>query len=306
MHPSQRVYLCILVFNLCALLTPNRAIGQDDLKQKVGKVFDLIYDYRLVSADSSIAAYEKQFPSHPVWPLLRANVAWWQILSGKLDDDELNRTFIDQLNTSKTLAKNYELNENEAAFSLIIINAFRTRFDLLNNNYLTAAGYLNACIDDISDSFGQEESYEPFHLTSGLYYYFMQKAHDDYPIMRPYLFFFPDGDKEKGLSYLKRCTTSKDVFLRDEATYFLMRIALDLDKKPEEALFYTSALLKRHPNNVIFRLFEINILHLLERAEDEKQAERQYLISLEANTELTEAQKDYFKTLIQPQKKAPN
>lgn len=306
MLPSKNACRIAVLLLLALLLNPITGFAQGELKAKVSSVFEQIYNYELVSADSSIAVYQRDFPDHPVWPLLKANVAWWQILSGKLDDDDLNKTFIDQLNASKALAKQYTNNADEAAFSLIIVNAFRTRFDLLNNNYLTAAGYLNACIDDISDAFGKEEQYEPFYLTSGLYYYFMQKAHDDYPIMRPYLFFFPDGDKQKGMAYLIKCSKSKDVFLRDEATYFLMRIALDLDDNPTAALLHVSELLKRHPHNVIFRLFERDIYDRLGRAEDKQRSERQYLASVAANNELTAQQKAYFKALISDEKKAPN
>ncbi len=282
-----------------------RCVAQEDLKSKVGKVFELIYDYKLISADSSISMYEKQHPDHPVWPLLRANVAWWQILSGRLDDQQLNKKFLSQLNASKARAKSFDGSDDEAAFSLIIVNAFRTRFDLLHNNYLTAAGYLNACIDDISDSFGREPEYEPYYLTSGLYYYFMQEAHDDYPLMRPYLFFFPNGDREKGLAYLSRCAKSSDIFLREEATYFLMRIALDLEKQPEQALVHLNKLLKRYPDNVIFRLFEVDIYKQLGQTEKGLDAELLYRTAVNRNEELSLEQKTYFKELLNKQKKAP-
>ena len=296
---SAVVLIVITAFNV------SDSYGQDRLKDNVGVVFKQIYDYRLLSADSSISVFETERPNHPVWSLLRANLVWWQILSGGIEDDKLKKKFIYYLNESKDKAKNFLEDEDEAAFSLIIVNAFRTRFDLLDNNYLTAATYLNACIDDISDSFGREEEYEPFYLTSGLYYYFMQKAHEDYPIMRPYLFFFPDGDKQKGIDFLLKCSSSDDIFLREESTYFLMRIAFDLDKDPKQALGYVGSLLTRYPDNIIFRLFEIKALHSLNQEKEINFSEKSYRASVSGNPELTVSQKEYFFKLLEDEKKAP-
>ena len=296
---SVVVLLVITAFNV------SDSYGQEQLKKNVGIVFKQIYDYRLLSADSSISVFEAEQPNHPVWSLLRANLIWWQILSGGIEDDKLKKKFIYHLNESKDKAKNFLEDEDEAAFSLIIVNAFRTRFDLLNNNYLTAASYLNACIDDISDSFGREEEYEPFYLTSGLYYYFMQKAHEDYAIMRPYLFFFPDGDKQKGMDFLLKCSTSDDIFLREESTYFLMRIAFDLDKNPQQGLNFVGQLLKRYRDNIIFRLFEVKALQSLSLGKELTLSEGSYISAVSGNPELTVSQKEYFFKLLEDEKKAP-
>ena len=286
------------ILALLLMLGVKPSFCQDQLKENVSKVFKQVYDNKFVSADSSIARFQRENPNHPVWSLLRANLIWWQILSGGIEDDELHTQFVFYLNDSKSKAKNFLKEEDEAAFSLIIVNAFRTRFDMLNNNYLTAAGYLNACIDDISDSFGREEEYEPYYLTSGLYYYFMQKAHEEYPLIRPYLFFFPDGDIEKGMRFLLRCTESEDIFLREEATYFLMRISFDLDKDPRGSLKYVNTLLTRHPNNLIFRLFEIKALRQLEDSIGANKSEGLYKRSLEVNNELSTKQKTYYLSLL--------
>jgi hypothetical protein len=275
------------------------SFSQEKLREDVSKVFKQVYDNQLISADSSISRFERENPNHPVWSLLRANLVWWQILSGGIKDDLLKKQFIFYLNDSKSKAKEFLEDENEAAFSLIIVNAFRTRFDMFDNNYLTAASYLNACIDDISDSFGREEEYEPFYLTSGLYYYFMFKAYEDYPLIRPYLLFFPDGDKEKGMKYLLRCTESEDIFIREEATYFLMRISFDLDNDPKSSLKYAKSLLNRYPNNLIFRLFEINVLRQLNEIDAARRSESLFKKSLDLNTEFSSDQKTYYLSLLE-------
>ena len=121
---SVVVLLVITAFNV------SDSYGQEQLKKNVGIAFKQIYDYHLLSADSSISVFEAEQPNHPVWSLLRANLIWWQILSGGIEDDKLKKKFVYHLNESKDKAKNFLEDEDEAAFSLIIVNAFRTRFDL--------------------------------------------------------------------------------------------------------------------------------------------------------------------------------
>lgn len=274
-----------------------RTFSQSVNRAHVNEIFEAVYDFRLNAADSLIKTYEKSMPKHPVWPLLSANVLWWKILTGYEDDKVVNMAFLRQLELTKAAITATNIDENEADFLLMIANAFRTRYDLLHGNYFTAAGYLNSCIDDISDSFGKEPLYEPFYLTSGLYYYFMQKGYEDYPLMRPYLFFFPDGDKALGLTYLNKCLNSEDVFLRNEAAYFLMRIYYDLEKNYLKAEYYNKILISSARDNVLFALFTVEIDRKLGRNTDGSEARFKAIVS--TNSEFDYNRKSYLLNLLE-------
>lgn len=250
----------VTLFSLLIFGQHNQGTCQDYFGEKANKVFSELYQFELHSADSMVKKEINEQADSALWNLLSANVAWMEILAGNIDDPYWNGQFKTRIKKAKQNLKKSGLDEDDKLFYYIIVHAFKTRHELLNDNYLNAATDLNTCIDEIAASFGREEDYEPFYLTSGLYYYFMAKAHADYILMRPYLMFYPDGNEEKGLSYLNRLTNSNNVFLRNESNYFLMRIYLDLEKDNKKALVFAKNLVLNNPNNLIYRLYYLKIL----------------------------------------------
>jgi hypothetical protein len=240
---------------------------QESFGSKPDLVFSNLYDFKILSADSIVSQEIGNQPDSALWNLLSANVAWVEILAGNLENEYWNDEFTARIKKAKRNLKQNGLEDDDKLFYYIIVHAFMTRHELLGENYLSAAADLNTCIDQISESFGREEKYEPFFLTSGLYYYFMAEAHEKYFLMRPYLAMYPDGDKELGLEYLNNLTSNEDVFLRNESNYFLMRIFFDLEKDFGKALVYATRLVSENENNLIFGLYRIKILQALESEE---------------------------------------
>ncbi|MDC1221069.1 hypothetical protein N8Z47_00210 [Salibacteraceae bacterium] len=267
--------------------------AQESFGEKPELVFNNIYDFNLLTADSLVAMEMPLQADSALWNLLSANVAWMQILAGNVEDEYWNKQFSDRILKAKRNLKSKRTKENDKLFYFIIVHAFKTRHELLGENYLNAAADLNTCIDQISQSFGRETEYEPFYLTSGLYYYFMSRAYEDYFILRPYLSMFPDGDKTKGLSYLNRLTKNEDVFLRNESNYFLMRIYLDLEEEYDLAKAYAEALVEENPNNLIFSLYHIKILQKLDFEAVTKEVMK-YKSRVQGNNQLTALQKEHF------------
>ncbi|GAB5537995.1 MAG: hypothetical protein Salg2KO_00980 [Salibacteraceae bacterium] len=221
--------------------------------------FNHIYNFNFGRADSIIQLEMPRAKDSAYWSLLSAYVSWSQILAGNLEDEYWNNRFHTDIRRAKQILKASDLTDSDRLFYYIIVHAFKTRHELLNDNYINAATDLNICVDQIAESFGRESEFEPLYLTSGLYYYFMQEAYDEYLLMRPYLLFYPDGDKDKGLRYLAKHTSSTDPFLFNESNYFLMRIYFDLEKDFEQALHYANTLTKANPNNPIYALYEYKI-----------------------------------------------
>jgi hypothetical protein len=267
--------------------------GQDYFGEEANAVFSDLYQFQMLSADTTVNREISSQPDSALWNLLSANVAWMEILAGNLEDPYWNGQFKERIKKAKRNLKREGLDQDDKLFYYIIVHAFKTRHELLNENYLNAASDLNTCIDQISESFGREGDYEPFYLTSGLYYYFMAKAYDEYILMRPYLMFYPDGDLEKGLSYLIRLTKSKDVFLKNESNYFLMRIFHDLEDDQERALGFAKNLVNQNPNNLIYRLYYIKILRKLDSPSIGREVQL-YKEKVNSSSQISPSQRTHF------------
>ncbi len=292
-RPFQKVFLGFFLMLFSSSLS-----AQVTTDPEVRKVFEYLYSYQLVKADSAVEEGLKRHPQLAEWSLLKATVVWWQIVSGNLDSEEWNDSFIDHLKRCERKVKAADKDDPQSTYNTILLHAMRTRFDLLKTNYLSAVNHLNASIDRISDSFEQEPEYPAFYLTSGLYYYFMEQAYAEYPLMRPYLFFYPDGDKEKGLEYLSRMTRSEDVFLRTEANYFLMRIYHDVDSNQVKAEEFVKRLLNEHPSNLMYRFYLIKI-YWAQGENDKANAEVvKYKSMIDASSQLSEVQKLHMYAIL--------
>lgn len=284
---------CIFILQACSF----HVFAQGYFNKEINHSFEKIYNYQLISADS-IVSKELSKTNTSEWQLLKVNVAWWQIVSGYNEDKYWNKTFLNQIDqTIKQIGKsNLEIDKNRYYF--IILYAFRTRYDVFNDKYFSAVNHLNSCINQIKKSFEKEEEFEPFYLTSGLYYYFMAKAWENYPLMRPYLKIYPKGDKVKGLSYLYKIAKSPDIFLKSEANYFLMRIFYDMEKQYDKAAFHAEYLLKLYPENVMYRYYLIKILEDSGKTEEMQQQIIVYKKHLDKNSELSIAQKKYLLEML--------
>lgn len=279
--------------------TNNLLAQSSQEKQRViNEVLAHIYDYKFSSAGTMLDSLQRVEPSSTEWHLLRANVAWWQLLAGKVNDPELERMFESNLEavTKQLDKKNLTL---EQTYQAILVRAFEARYALLNENYLAGVRQLNACIDQVSETFGNEPQFEPLYLTSGLYYYFMQMAHEDYIFLRPYLMFFPDGDKAQGLQYLQRMANTNDVFLRNEGHYFLLRIYYDVEKDYAKAREQVADLLKRHPENLIYRLFSYKTELAIGDEDLTLREKNRYLNSIERNEELDAEERVFYVNLLE-------
>lgn len=271
--------------------------AQKHFHQEINQIFEKIYNYQLLSADS-IVSQELIKNNLIEWQLLKINIAWWQIVSGNHEDKYWNKIFLNQIDQGiKQIGKsNLDIDKNQ--FYYIILYAFRTRYDVFNDKYFSAVSHLNSCIHQIKKSFEKEDEFEPFYLTSGLYYYFMAKSWENYPLLRPYLKLYPKGDKIKGLSYLFKMAKSEDIFLKSEAHYFLMRIFYDMEKQYDKAAFHAGYLLKLYPDNIIYRYYLIKILEDAGKSNEMQQQIMFYNKSVVKNPELSTQQKKYLLEML--------
>lgn len=280
---------CLFILHICSF----HLLAQGYFNKEINYSFEKIYNYQLLTADSFITK-ELNKSNTSDWQLLKVNVAWWQIVSGYNEDKYWNTAFLNQIDQTKNQIGKSNLEIYKNRYYYIILYAFSTRYDIFNNKYFSAVTHLNACINHIKKSFEKEEEFEPFYLTSGLYYYFMSKVWEDYPLMRPYLKIYPKGDKIKGLSYLYKIAKSNDIFLKTEANYFLMRIFYDIEKQYDKAEFHAEYLLKLYPQNIMYRYYLIKILEDSGKTAEMQKQVSMYKKYITKNNELSISQKKYL------------
>lgn len=254
-----------------------------------------IYDFNFRSADSAIRDFNRCHPKYYLSMLLSANYYWWLIITGD-DTSETRQKYYQNLNASLGLleTKKQTVYANDSLYALITTYAYKSRIHSMNNEYFAALGQLNSCIAQVKQSFGKEQEYEWFLLTSGMYNYYVEAVKKNYPFLIPYLIFLPSGNQLSGITFLERASSSSDPFLSTEADYFLMKIYLEEEKQFSLARKYSEKLLNKYPANLLYRYYQFKT-YLQENRINEATKELGLLkFHAEKNQQLSEKQKVHF------------
>lgn len=250
------------------------------------------FNFRTV--DSLISSNQKVHSLDLSYNLALVNYYWWKLISA-----ESNKSYANLISGK---IKNIELKYPVATikiadpelFNLISIYAFKARVELKDYAYLAAINSLSRYYSFLKGSFGHENQFEPFLLTSGLYYFFAGLARDRYPIFAPILSHYQRGDILLGLYYLRKVSTSGDWKTRQEAEYFLMKIYFDIYKNYSESEKYCILLLNKYPNNLLYHQYLLTI----RLASGQKQKAREELANIERlaymNHQLSNNERDHY------------
>ena len=261
----------------------------------VSKGFLFIYNNEFKQADSTATSLLTNYPKNPTSHFFYVNYYWWKILTGD-DTKEVRKKFITGILIEKKILDKKEKKSlsYEDIFNYMNVYAYQARMDLINNNYIRAVSHVDKCIGYLKLSFQHENKYDAFYLTSGLYHYFISRAHSHYPFLYPYLIFLPPSNLEKGFQYLVKCTALNNVVLQTEANYFLMKIYYEEEKEYKKAIPYAEWLSKTYPKNILYNYMYLKILlNLNEKNAVEKQFQK-LIIQTAQNDELTENQKKHY------------
>ncbi len=257
-----------------------------------------LYHFRFLDADSIISKLEKQDADDYIPAMARASYHWWSMVSHQ-ENNITRLDYLDNLLHAEHLinASSQDQLTDEQLFFLIHVHAYRLRLELMQGEYFRAYRNLNQSMRHIGASLGREDSYPSFLLTSGLYNYMTDYIRTNYPLFRFYLLLHPRGSRSLGLEQLKLASLHQDILIKTEATYFLMRIYLDLEEDPAKALEYAERLTEQYPENLIYLYYHHQIASKLLLTGQASVLKHLYYEALKNNPQLTPEQQTYLNGL---------
>lgn len=294
---SRLIILAIVFFSFVNTSCYPQENSNHIPQEIVNKCYQFLYHFQFKKADSLISKIIKSYPHDPLSKVLEANKYWWLLVSEDYNKKLSTRFLTSLVEAENLVLTNKKIYSERESFLLINIYAYKSRLDLLNQNYLQALKHLDKSIDIIKTSLGKSSTYEPLFFTEGLYNYFMGKAKSDYWMAFPLLRNYPKAETAKGIEMLSKCSLSKDKLIQTEATYFLMKIFLESEKNATLATPFVKTLVTNYPDNLIFQYYYYKIL--LDNGDTKLISEQ--LVRFNKcfeNTELTGNQITHFQSLI--------
>ena len=232
------------------------------LQLQITDAVDNMYNFKFHQAEVEFAWLKYKYPDHPLPYFLYGISAWWQMMPNLDADTPLGDKFLAYMDTaivkSKALLKADKSNV-EASFFLAGAHGFKGRYHAEKKNWGKAAVAGKKALKYLKRIKGNESFSPEILFGEALFNYYSIWIRENYPMLRPILFFFPKGDKELGAQQMERVSRNA-FYTRVEAIYFLMRIRVE-EKKTFEALRLAEYIHQKYPDNPYFHRFYARMLY---------------------------------------------
>lgn len=212
-----------------------------------------IYSINFTGAEETFRKLIANNPKDPAGRFFLAMVDWWRILIDP-DNESYDEIFYEKLEDiiyqcDELLDKNE--NDLEALFFKGGAIGFRGRLRGLRESWLKAADDGREALPIVKRGLKLEPDNKDFLFGLGIYNYYADVIPDKFPLVKPFMIFFPSGNKNEGIEQLK-VVAEKGKYSKYESRYFLMTLYMQMEQMPENALPYAQQLHADFPDNPSF------------------------------------------------------
>jgi hypothetical protein len=224
-----------------------------------------LYNFKFEKAETQFGWFKQKYKWHPLPYFLLGLSEWWKIMPNTKDtshDDRFMAYMDSTILVAEHLHKKYPEYKIEAAFFLSAAYGFKGRLyaDEERKNWGKAASAGKTALNYLEEC--KEKDYLSPELLFGdaLYNYFSVWVPQNYPALKPLLWFFRKGDKALGLKQLKEVSYNA-FYTRTEAMVWLMRILNSYENDQTRAFQLAEYLYQTYPDNPYFHRYYARMLY---------------------------------------------
>lgn len=224
-----------------------------------------LYNFKFTEAEKQFQYLRKKYIWHPLPYFLMGLIEWWKIMPNTKDQshDEVFMAYMDTtILVAEHLFKKYPEYKVEASFFLSAAYGFKGRLysDEERKNWGKAASNGKSSLKYLEESKSKQHLSPELLFGDALFNYFSVWVPENYPALKPILWFFPKGDKALGLKQLKEVSYNA-FYTRTEAMMWLMRILNSYENDQQQALQISEYLNQSYPDNPFFHRYFARILY---------------------------------------------
>jgi hypothetical protein len=250
-------HIFIFILFICSYSVDAQPLLMQDevMVQRVKQGIDAMYNFEFDRSARIFSELRPRYGQHPAYSMVQALQLSWQYMPIQHYPDRF-KEYKDLINQGIVHAENM-LNESdhspEAIFFNLSLHSMLALLEAEQKEYLRSVGSARKAYAHMRKGFDLKEKYPEFYFTTGLYNYYRVQYPASYPVYKPFMAFFSDGNKALGLAQLKKARREA-VFTGVEATMFLSSILLRYEAKPLQALPYAENLSNKYPSNNLFKV----------------------------------------------------
>ncbi len=226
---------------------------------------DNLYNFKFEKAEQQFRWFKQKYTWHPLPYFLLGLSEWWKIMPNTKDtryDDKFMAYMDSSIAVAENLYKKHPEYKIEAAFFLAAAHGFKGRLysDEERKNWRKAAVEGKAALDYMEVCREKEHLSPELQFGDALYNYFSVWVPENYPALKPILWFFRKGDKKLGLNQLKEVSYNA-YYTRTEAMVWLMRILNSYENDQPRAFQISEYLHHTYPDNPYFHRYYARMLY---------------------------------------------
>ncbi|RZK62307.1 MAG: tol-pal system protein YbgF [Hymenobacter sp.] len=228
-----------------------------DMQLELGGAVQNLYNFKFAKADKQFYSLRRRYPQHPMAYFLLGLSTWWRMVPNNVTDTRYDKVFLAYVDTAQTKAEALYKADNhnyEACFFLAAAYGFEARLHAERHNWRKATVASRQALIYLEKSREANGLSAEFLFGEGLFNYYAVWIGQEYPWLRPVLFFFPKGDRARGLAQLRQVGQSA-FYTGTEANFFLVNILNSSRENQEEAAYkLAKQLATQFPDNSRFQL----------------------------------------------------
>lgn len=246
----MKILIVILIFTKIVL-------GSDaKFDSLINKGINHIYNIEFNDANITFDEVSKLYPESPSGEFFKAMVIWWEIMLD-FSNETLDKKFVNKLEEIIDKCDDI-LSEKPADIDAIFFKAgslgFRGKLYSVRKSWLNAALDGKDALPLVHEAYRVAPDNMDVQLGFGTYNYYAAIVPEKYPFVKPFMFMFPKGNKEEGISQLEKAAKFGK-YAKYEASYFLMTLYLLNENEFQKALEHAENLHNKFPNNPTFERY---------------------------------------------------
>lgn len=256
-----------------------------DIQNELGGAVDNLYNFKYALAEKQFKSLRRRYPKHPMPYFLMGLSQWWKIVPTNIRTKQFDEPFYAYMDTTITHAERlFDDNEKnfEAAFFLAAAYGFKARLHAERSDWRKATVASKNSLDYLQKSRVGNDLSPEFLFGEGLYNYYAVWISKNYPLLKPVLLFFPDGNKQLGLEQLNT-VANNGFYTGIESKFFLMKIYANEENNPAAALPISRYLAYKYPDNAYFQRFYARLVFLQGSFSETERISRDILDKLSKN-----------------------
>lgn len=215
-----------------------------------------IYGIQFQKAEKTFEIVQREYPKNPAGKFFDAMIDWWRIMldmENEKYDDQLVDKLEDVIDMCDDILDDHERDVNAMFFKGGALG-FRGRLYSIREKWLDAALDGKDAMPIVNEAYKINPKNPDIQLGFGIYNYYAAVIPEKFPFLKPFMVFFPEGKKERGLKQLMFVADSGK-FGKIESRYFLLTSYFQFEENMTEAKKWAERLLKDFPNNPTFQKY---------------------------------------------------